>query len=102
MMTLIFDQVRNCELLKNDPVPWSLLHMTLMCCLSLFLIFQKFARDRLLEVESKMGSQLRASKRKIVAGTPIHNSHKLRKVAGNDRTAASENIPRTIQRTVVC
>jgi hypothetical protein len=49
-----------------------------------------------------MGSQLKASKRKNVLGTPGHNSRKLRKVAGNDRTAALEDNSRPVQRTMVC
>ncbi|XP_021935767.1 protein regulator of cytokinesis 1-like isoform X2 [Zootermopsis nevadensis] len=62
---------------------------------------KKFARDRLLDVESKMGSQLRAPKRKNTPGTPLLGSHKLRKVAGIERAATLGNITRPIQQTVV-
>jgi hypothetical protein len=55
-----------------------------------------------LNVESRLGSQLRASKRKNVPVTPVHSSHKLQKMSGNDRTAASENNPHAVQRTGVC
>jgi len=64
--------------------------------------FQKFAKDRQLEVESRMGSQSRVLKRKNVPVTPVHSAHKLRKVTGCESTAASENNPCPKQRTVVC
>ena len=65
-------------------------------------VFQKFEKDRLLEVESRLGAQSRVLKRKNVPVTPVHSAHKLRKMAGSERTAASENNPCSTQRTVVC
>jgi hypothetical protein len=56
----------------------------------------------MLEMESRLGSQSRGSKRKNVPGTPVHSSHKLGKMTGNDRTAAPENKPRSKQQTAVC
>jgi hypothetical protein len=64
-------------------------------------VFQKFAKDRLLEVESRMGSQSRILKRKNIPVTP-HSANKLRKVTGSENTAVSENHPHAKQRTVVC
>jgi hypothetical protein len=55
-----------------------------------------------LNIESRLGSQLRASKRKNAPVTPVHSSHKLQKMSGTDRTAASENNPHAVQQTVVC
>ncbi|XP_069677765.1 protein regulator of cytokinesis 1-like isoform X3 [Periplaneta americana] len=51
---------------------------------------KKVARDHLLEVESKLGSQSRAAKRKIVPATPAPSSVKQRKVIKNDGTCATE------------
>ncbi|PNF26068.1 hypothetical protein B7P43_G06395 [Cryptotermes secundus] len=62
---------------------------------------KKFARDHVLNVESRLGSQLRSSKRKNVPVTPVHSAHKLQKMSGNDRTAASENNPHPVQQTVI-
>jgi len=64
--------------------------------------FQKFEKDRQLEVESRMGSQSRVLKRKNVPVTPVHSARKLRKVTGCESTAASENNPCPKQRTMVC
>jgi hypothetical protein len=64
--------------------------------------FQKLAKDCQLEVESRMGSQSRVLKRKIVPVTPVQSAHKLRKVTGYENTAASENNPCPIQRNAVC
>lgn len=55
----------------------------------------------MLNLESRLGSQLRASKRKNVPLTPVHSSYKLQKMSGTDRTAASENNPHAMQRTVI-
>ena len=63
---------------------------------------QKSAKDRQLEVESRMGSQSRVLKRKNVPATPVHNAHKLRKLTGCESTGASENNPCPRQQTVVC
>jgi protein regulator of cytokinesis 1 len=63
---------------------------------------KKFAKDRQLEVESRMGSQSRVLKRKNVPVTPVHSAHKLRKVTQCESPAASENNPCPKQQTVIC
>jgi hypothetical protein len=65
-------------------------------------VFQKVAKDRLLEVESRMGAQSQVLKRKNVPVTPVHSAHKLRKMTGSERTAISENNPWPKQQPVVC
>lgn len=62
---------------------------------------KKVAKDRLLEVESRMGAQSQVLKRKNVPVTPVHSAHKLRKMTGSERTAISENNPWPKQQPVV-
>lgn len=72
-----------------------------MSVISLF-YFAEICKRCCLILNPKMGSQLRAPKRKNAPGTPPLGSHKLRKVARIERTATLGTIARPIQQTVVC